>query len=180
MMVRVQKSKEVGLDFSLALSFYLLFLWKEKISESEAQEISGPLSLSRGQFLLVGGERLGSLLISRGKKKERKKKFVLRARCGRRRLHLISPFSFIKKKESTRALSKEQYNTKMAFVAGGISTLRISAANHVRPKGAKESRKNRPVKHRPSDKNRAPTNYPTVDPASIPPVYTVVSEAKKA
>ena len=67
----------------------------------------------------------------------------------------------------------------MAFVAGGISTLRISAANHVRPKGAKESRKNRPVKHRPSDKNRAPTNYPTVDPAAVPPVYTIVSEAPK-
>ena len=67
----------------------------------------------------------------------------------------------------------------MAFVAGGISTLRISAANHVRPKGAKESRKNRPVKHRPSDKNRAPTNYSTVDPAAVPPVYTIVSEAPK-
>ena len=67
----------------------------------------------------------------------------------------------------------------MAFVTGGISTLRISAANHVRPKGAKESRKNRPVKHRPSDKNRAPTNYPTVDPAAVPPVYTIVSEAPK-
>ena len=46
MVVRVQKSKEDGLDFSLALSFYLLF----KISKSEAQEISGPLSLPLSDF----------------------------------------------------------------------------------------------------------------------------------
>ena len=127
-----------------------------------------------------------ALFSSRAKKKKEKKTEQRCCRCffvalwADVRLHLISPFSVIKKKKSTRALSKELHNTRMAFVAGGISTLRISAANHVRPKGAKESRKNRPVKHRPSDKNRAPTNYPTVDPASIPPVYTVVSEAKKA
>ena len=139
------------------------------------------------EWLVFGGKRW--VLFSRDKKKKKKKKkkkadvnSVLLPSCaGRRRLHLIKdPLYLIKKKKSTRALSKELHNTKMAFVAGGISTLRISAANHVRPKGAKESRKNRPVKHRPSDKNRAPTNYPTVDPASIPPVYTVVSEAKKA
>jgi len=65
MVVRVQKSKEDGLDFSLALSFYLLF----KISKSEAQEISGPLSRVA---IVFGGKRW--VLFSRDKKKERKKK----------------------------------------------------------------------------------------------------------
>jgi len=139
------------------------------------------------EWLVFGGKRCGAgSLLARDKKKERKKKVdvnsvVVAVLCWPTSTAPDQrPFSLIKKKKSTRALSKELHNTKMAFVAGGISTLRISAANHVRPKGAKESRKNRPVKHRPSDKNRAPTNYPTVDPASIPPVYTVVSEAKKA
>jgi hypothetical protein len=65
MVVRVQKSKEDGLDFSLALSFYLLF----KISKSEAQEISGPLSRVA---IVFGGKRW--VLFSRDKKKRKKKK----------------------------------------------------------------------------------------------------------
>jgi len=69
-MVRVQKSKEDGLDFSLALSFYLLF----KISKSEAQEISGPLSRVA---IVFGGKRCGAVvLFSRDKKKKRKKKIM--------------------------------------------------------------------------------------------------------
>ena len=167
----------ISLSHSLFLSFVPSM---EKISSRRHRRFL-VLSLS-----FLSGHSLGSdgslLFLSRAKKKKRKKKLSLLAKCcGPTSTARDKPlFSFRKKKKSTRALSKELHNTKMAFVAGGISTLRISAANHVRPKGAKESRKNRPVKHRPSDKNRAPTNYPTVDPASIPPVYTVVSEAKKA
>jgi hypothetical protein len=67
MVVRVQKSKEDGLDFSLALSFYLLF----KISKSEAQEISGPLSRVA---IVFGGKRWVLFLFSRDKKKRKKKK----------------------------------------------------------------------------------------------------------
>jgi hypothetical protein len=68
MVVRVQKSKEDGLDFSLALSFYLLF----KISKSEAQEeISGPLSRVA---IVFGGKRWVLFLFSREKKKREKKK----------------------------------------------------------------------------------------------------------
>jgi len=75
MVVRVQKSKEDGLDFSLALSFYLLF----KISKSEAQEISGPLSRVA---IVFGGKRCGAVvLFSREKKKKRKKKLMSEQRC---------------------------------------------------------------------------------------------------
>lgn len=45
MMVRVQKSKEDGLDFSLALSLFIFCSFDGKDIQSEAQEISGPLSL---------------------------------------------------------------------------------------------------------------------------------------
>ena len=63
----------------------------------------------------------------------------------------------------------------MAGFIGGISQLTIKEANHVRPKGAKESVKNRPIKHRASDKNRAPTQYKEIDMKLAPPVYTVLS-----
>lgn len=48
-------------------------------------------------------------------------------------------------------------------------------ATHVMNKGAKKMAANRPKKHRPSDRNRKPTEYPTwEEPASD---YTVVAAA---
>lgn len=75
MMVRVQKSKEDGLDFSLALSFYLLFLRWKRYPVGGTGDFSGPLSLPLsdfGSFGGVGSDGLSSLFLSRREKKKKK------------------------------------------------------------------------------------------------------------
>jgi hypothetical protein len=69
MMVRVQKSKEDGLDFSLALSFLSFVPSMERYPTIQVggQKMGGGL----WRFLVLSLE-WGSLLFSRGKKKEQK------------------------------------------------------------------------------------------------------------
>jgi len=95
MMVRVQKSKEDGLDFSLALSLFIFCSFDGKDIQSEAhQEISGPLSPF--SEWLVG---LSSFVRCARKKKKKKVVFAYKMLWGRRRLHAISPFQLHKKEK---------------------------------------------------------------------------------
>jgi len=64
----------------------------------------------------------------------------------------------------------------MAITIGAPMTLTVRAARHVRKKATKGHTDTRPKKHRPSDRNRAPVAYPTMDPAAAPAVMTVVSK----
>lgn len=91
MMVRVQKSKEDGLDFSLALSLFIFCSFDGKDIRGRRHRRFLVLSLS-----FLSGHSLGSdgslLFLSRAKKKKKKVVFA-HATVGRRRLHAISPFS---------------------------------------------------------------------------------------
>ena len=65
----------------------------------------------------------------------------------------------------------------MAFATiGAPMTFTVRAARHAKKKATKGHRDTRPKKTSPSQRRRTPTEYPTVDPASVPAVMTVVSK----
>ena len=57
---------------------------------------------------------------------------------------------------------------------GAPLTFTVRAARHAKKKATKGHRDTRPKKTSPSQRRRTPTEYPTVDPASVPAVMTVV------
>ena len=59
---------------------------------------------------------------------------------------------------------------------GAPMTFTVRAARHAKKKATKGHRDTRPKKTSPSQRRRTPTEYPTVDPASVPAVMTVVSK----
>ena len=68
----------------------------------------------------------------------------------------------------------------MAFATiGAPMTFTVRAARHAKKKATKGHRDTRPKKTSPSQRRRTPTEYPTVDPASVPAVMTVVSRRER-
>lgn len=59
---------------------------------------------------------------------------------------------------------------------GKPMTFTVRAARHANKKATKGHRDTRPKKSSPSQRKRTPTEYPKVDPASVPAVMTVVSK----
>jgi len=59
---------------------------------------------------------------------------------------------------------------------GKPMTFTVRAARHAKKKATKGHRDTRPKKSSPSQRKRTPTEYPTVDPASVPAVMTVMSK----
>ena len=59
---------------------------------------------------------------------------------------------------------------------GTPMTFTVRAARHAKKKATKGHQDTRPKKSSPSQRKRTPTEYPTVDPASVPAVMTVVSK----
>jgi hypothetical protein len=59
---------------------------------------------------------------------------------------------------------------------GKPMTFTVRAARHANKKATKGHQDTRPKKSSPSQRKRTPTEYPKVDPASVPAVMTVVSK----
>ncbi|EEH58763.1 uncharacterized protein MICPUCDRAFT_55930 [Micromonas pusilla CCMP1545] len=62
------------------------------------------------------------------------------------------------------------------LVIGAPARLVVRAAVHPKHKATKGHTKNRPKKHRPSDKVRKAVVYPEVKPEDVPPLMTVLSK----
>jgi len=74
-------------------------------------------------------------------------------------------------------LDARSKQTIMALATiGKPMTFTVRAARHANKKATKGHRDTRPKKSSPSQRKRTPTEYPKVDPASVPAVMTVVSK----